>query len=76
MAIAEMSFWHLLWLSPGVKLPAITDAGTPYGFNAATRTEDRETYAQQIEKMVADKKLPPTPAHRRWDVDREVIGVT
>jgi len=59
VAIAEMSFWHLLWLSPGVKLPVIADAGTPYGFNAAARTEDRDTYAQQIEKMVTDKKLPP-----------------
>jgi hypothetical protein len=51
VAIAEMSFWHLVWLSGGVKLPQ--------GFNAAMPQEERERYAAEIQKLIAKKLLPP-----------------
>jgi hypothetical protein len=51
VAIAEMGFWHLVWLSGGVKLPP--------GFNAAFPQEDRERYAAQIQAMIEKKQLPP-----------------
>ena len=51
-AIAEMAFWQLLWLSPGVKLPA--------NFNAAAPLEDRERYSAEILRMIERKQLPPS----------------
>ncbi len=53
VAIAEMAYWHLVWLCQpaNVKLPQ--------GFNAAAPIEDRERYSQQIVKLIEDKKLPP-----------------
>ena len=53
IAIAEMAFWHLVWLSPGVKLPM--------GFNAAASIDERERYSGEIQKMIDKKLLPPTP---------------
>src|SRR5262249_6020838 len=51
VAIAELGFWHLLWLSGGAKLPA--------GFNAAMPLEDREKYAAAIQAMIEKGQLPP-----------------
>jgi hypothetical protein len=53
VAIAELGFYHLVQLSPGVKLPP--------GFNAAAPLEDRERYATRIQEMIAKRKLPPPP---------------
>jgi hypothetical protein len=53
IAIAEMAFWHLIWLSGGAKLPA--------GFNAALPVEDRERYAAQIQAMIEKRQLPAPP---------------
>ena len=50
VAIAELGYWHLIWLSGG-KLPQ--------GFNAAMSQEDREKYAAQIHIMIEKKQLPP-----------------
>src|SRR5262249_17624143 len=51
VAIAELGFWQLVWLSGGVKLPQ--------GFNAGMPQEDRERYAGEIQKLIDQKKLPP-----------------
>jgi hypothetical protein len=51
VAIAEMGYWHLVWLSGNVKLPQ--------GFNAALPQEDRERYSAQVQKLIDDKRLPP-----------------
>lgn len=53
VAIAEMAYWHLQWLSHGAKLPG--------GFNAAMPQEDRERYAGDIKKLIEAKKLPAPP---------------
>lgn len=56
VAIAELGFWHLVWLSGGVKLPT--------GFNAALPQEDREKYAAQIHTLIEKKQLPPMRGER------------
>ncbi|MFO0928944.1 MAG: hypothetical protein U0736_18305 [Gemmataceae bacterium] len=52
VAIAEMGYQHLLWLSPGVPLPR---------FNAADAQEERERYAAGVRAMIEKRQLPPAP---------------
>ncbi|MFM7148790.1 MAG: hypothetical protein ACKO23_03010, partial [Gemmataceae bacterium] len=52
VAIAEMAFWHLTWLSG--------PQGLPPGFNAALPQEARERYAARIMEMIEKKQLPPS----------------
>jgi hypothetical protein len=53
VAIAELAYWHLSRLAPGVKLPP---------FNPAWPKEDRRAAKADILKLIEDGKLPPRPA--------------
>lgn len=53
IAIAETGYWHLVWLSGGVKLPQ--------GFNAADPQETREKFALAVQGLIEKKLLPPAP---------------
>jgi hypothetical protein len=50
VAIAELAYWHLHRMTPGVKLPP---------FNAAAPREMRQPVADAVANLVKDGKLPP-----------------
>jgi hypothetical protein len=52
VAIAELAYWQLRHLSPGVKLPP---------FNAAEPRDRRVNAANDVRKLIQDRKLPPQP---------------
>lgn len=52
VAIAELGYQHLVWLSPGVPLPP---------FNAANAQDVRERYARQVKALIEKRLLPPMP---------------
>ncbi len=50
--IAELGYWNLFWLCRG-KLPG--------GFSATLPLPQRERYAEDIERMIEKKQIPPPP---------------
>jgi hypothetical protein len=54
VAIAELAYWHLWHLTrgKGVSLPP---------FNAAAPLDERKPVAAEVNKLIADNKLPPRP---------------
>jgi hypothetical protein len=53
VAVAELAWYHLRRLAPGVKLPP---------FNAAIPLELREKASDDVKKLIKDMKLPPPEA--------------
>lgn len=58
-AVAEMAYWHLVWLSPRNEKG---QSVVPANFNAADAYDDRKAYADQIQKLITDRVLPPGAA--------------
>src|SRR5262249_26194658 len=61
VAVAHLVYWHLLRMAYPTKLPA---------FNPAAPLEDREKFADSINDLVDQRKLPP-PLPQKKDKEDE-----